>query len=281
MGANRAVEETLLYSDLFNFPLKKEEIWFYLVSDKKISRSEFNTALNSFSRYKNYYFVKGKKHIVLDRIKNETYGKEQINHARKEIASLMLFPTIELIGISGSLALGSSSRKDDIDIFVIAKKDKVWISRLCIALSFLLKGVYRKRHDKRPAGKFCLNMIISESYVFPDESRDTYIAHEIAQMLPLFEKNRAYAKFIKSNNWIHEFLPNVSPSKYRKSIKNGLIGKCGLFLIKILFLEQFSKFFQKIYMGPVTREKIGDEILAFHPVDYRGKILNLLKIAKK
>ncbi len=43
----KAIIKTLLYSDIFNFPLSKDELWQYLISSEKIDRNEFELALKN------------------------------------------------------------------------------------------------------------------------------------------------------------------------------------------------------------------------------------------
>ena len=43
--------KTLLYSDIFDFPLTKDELWFYLITSQKVSKKEFE-AINKAEIYK-------------------------------------------------------------------------------------------------------------------------------------------------------------------------------------------------------------------------------------
>src|SRR3989344_7357967 len=125
-----AIVRTLLYADLFDYPLTNEEIWKRLIklqiTNDKLSRLSgiSQTAgqiklINSkiLRNIDNYYFLKGKEKIVEIRKKRERWSAEKIEIAKKVVNFLRLIPTIKLIGVSGGLAIGNAGEDDDIDLF--------------------------------------------------------------------------------------------------------------------------------------------------------------------
>lgn len=283
MEANRAVINTLLYSDIFDFPLTSEEIWFYLSSNKYIPREDFETALklkSGFEKKGSYYYLTGRGELVEHRKLKEKNSKKQLKMAKKVLGILSKIPTVRLVGISGSLALSASEVSDDIDVFIITEKNSLWLTRFLAGTMLILQRKYRWKNDKEPANKFCLNMLISDGFIFPKEKQDLYIAHEIAQLLPLYERKNAYSNFLKTNAWILRFMPNVGQKKIQK-VSTGIVGKLGEFLLRVLFAEVLFEFIQKQYMGAITKETLEKNILAFHPNDYRQEILKRYKTVKK
>src|SRR5258706_253206 len=94
----QAILKTFLYSDIFDFPLTRDELWRFLISDKKMSKESFDTSLQGLSGmivFKNgFYSLKGKEHNILKRKKNgkEVHKKMQI--ARKAAYYLSFIPTV-------------------------------------------------------------------------------------------------------------------------------------------------------------------------------------------
>jgi len=282
----KAILATIIYSDIFDFPLKKEEIWKYLTTEsgKKVGWKEFNKNLQELidlnthiKKTGDFFCLKGRERIILKRKQREKESKEKILKAQKISRLLSFVPTIKLIGLSGSLSLKNSKEDDDIDLFIIVRKNSLWISRLILAV---LLDIFRKRRRKKSrdiSNKFCLNMFLDERYLsFEKERHDLYTAHEIVQMNPLFETDNIYEKFITANLWVTKFLPNSLDRRSNKNPSAPLArsGQASLLVLFFSVLEYPAKKLQLWYMKKhITTETINNRVLAFHPFDHRKKIL--------
>lgn len=279
MVSNSAISRTLIYSDIFDFPLTKEEIWRFLIS-ANINRASFEKALTEsppefppvkWEHEKGFYFLSGRREIVKERIKRKKESQKKITLAKKIIQKLSLIPTVLFIGISGGLALENADEKDDIDLFVIASKGNLWITRLLLVFLLKLMGQYRGR-GKKESQKICLNMLIDEkALAFERDRRNVYTAHEIVQLKPIFDRNNTYNKFLFVNKWVEEFMPNAIYliKNYESRIKNRQ--KKSLFIIhySLFIFEQLAKTLQLLYMRKHrTNETVSNNVLAFHPFDY-------------
>lgn len=288
-SSNKSILKTLLYSDIFDYPLSKEEIWKYLISKKKENYHDFINHLSnketSFGNKNNYFFLNGRDGLVIIRTKKEKESLKKIKFAQKIISSLTIIPTVRFIGISGALAMKNSDEGDDIDLFIISSKNSVWITRLLMVLVLKILGVYRERNGKNISNKICLNMLIDEaSLLFPKKRRDLYTAHEIAQIMPMFQKDNIYEKFIYSNNWISKFLPNAFDKKEKFLSANlNITDKIFNWIFEIFPIEVLLKNIQIRYMkNHLTKETILDNFIAFHPFDYKTYVLKTYakKLAK-
>ena len=281
MGSSqKAILQTLLYSDIFSFPLTKDEITTFLISDTLISSNLLSESLRKMSSHftysKNYYAFKGREKIIKKRILLINESEKKIKFAKKIVRLLSFIPTINLIGVSGGLAVGDVDKGDDIDLFIITSKDSLWLTRLCILSILELKGIRRKRLGKKVSNTFCVNMMIEENALELDiDRRDLYTAKEVVQMLPMFERGSTYKLFLRQNKWVTNFLPNAILVK--KQIVVPIRKKRNKILRKSI-LSQFNKIARKIQIGRIMRNKtteiISDKLVAFHPKDYRKQILN-------
>lgn len=281
MANNLSILKTIIYSDIFDFPLTKEEIWKFLIG-KKISRESFEKELKSLEiskaaplgcSHKFYYFL-GREKIVETRIRNKKISKKKLKISKKIIEKLSLVPTVLFIGISGGLSMENADEKDDIDLFVISSKGNIWITRLILILLLLLMGQYRGR-EKKESGKVCLNMLIDEEFLTFSKSRhDLYTAHEIIQLKPIFNRNDTYKKFVNANRrWVDVFLPNAK-FKYQESKIKKKRSLLFMFHNSLFIFEKLSKILQLWYMRKhITTETISDHFLAFHPYEYKNYVL--------
>ena len=276
-----AILKTLLYADIFDFPLTKEEIYKYLISEKTIHKTDIAKILKTkklpIENAEDYFYLSGRKDLVEKRKRRKVASVKKLNTARAIIRKCSLLPTVEFIGISGALSMENSDEDDDIDIFVITKRGFVWTTRLLLVILLIMLGAYRNRKTKNYSDKICLNMILDKANIhMSEEDGDLYTAHEIAQLLPVFDRENTYERFIKNNAWVNKFIPNFSIKKNYTKGKNNFWGVVLVVIMRILFLEKISGFLQLKYMEKHrTRETVKDGLLKFDPFDYKTHVLRI------
>lgn len=278
----KSIFKTLVYADIFDYPLTIEELWRYLISDKEIDKAEI---LKEIKQIKNivkigdFYCFDKRKEIVKERIIREKESQNKFTIAQKAAKFISLIPTVFLISISGTVAMKNAKKVDDIDFFIIAKKNTLWTTRLLIILMLKILRLHRQIDSQDVADKICLNMFISEEALrLPQYRQDVYTAHEIAQMIPLFERNNVYRKFIKENIWVDKFLPHALKCKTTlRSKQKHAESFISVYLSDILRLSVLEFAARRVQMRNIkkhlTTETISNHLLAFHPKDNRKKIL--------
>lgn len=285
MGSNeQALLRTICYSDIFDYPLKKHELWRYWTATSPCSVTFFTHFLQDLPEFvqekQGYFFLKGREAIVSLRLKRKKISLEKKRKAIRVVRLLRYIPSIYLIGLSGSLALENASVNDDIDLFIITKKNTVWVTRLLILGLLQLLGVRRKRGEKNARDKICINMILDENAIIsPKRLRDIYTAHEILHLQVLFSRNYMYEKFLWGNLWIKNFFPHILINNVRVSRKLGKhFSLKSFFWVLLGFIETIAFWLQYQYMQKnLSRETVKKHIAAFHPFDYRSQILSLWK----
>ncbi len=282
--SEKAILTTILYSDIFSFPLTKDELWKFLIAEKKISRDNFGKSLDTLkkliSHKQGYYCLAGREETIAKRIQNAPEVAKKVQLAQMIAHKLCVIPSIRFIGISGGLAAGNAERDDDVDFVIIVAKDTLFESRLLILGLLQRLGVRRKRNQKYAANSICVNLLLDETALnWFEKYKDIYTAREIAQIVPLFERDRMYNKFLTTNSWIQDFLPNISLNDLQFNGKNNKGNRALSRFIFNPFFETLTRFLQ---MSLINRhrsiETITDHVLAFHPHDYRIDILKQLRL---
>ena len=285
MTLSQSILATLAYHDIFDYPLILKEIHKYLVN---IEASPFSVraGLNRlflsgkiFSK-SGYIFLESRSKIVEKRIQRKRISSRKFQRAVFFSNILKANPFIKTVGVTGALAMDNSDQKDDIDLFLITTKDFIWTARFFSNLFMI--PFKRSPVSKITKNKACLNIFIDESHL-KIEPPNIYLAHEICQMKPLWDRDGTYRRFISANKWIKNFLPNWKPetvvngqwkmvnSRSKKSIYS-------LFTIYYSPIENFLRSFQLWYMRPkITTEKIGDTQLFFHPADTQEWVMEKYK----
>jgi len=290
-NSEKKIIKTLLYSDIFDFPLLEKEIWNYLISPQRVPKKHFAGKIKKINsvvfRKSSYLFTLGREDIVETRLKRIKESTIKLEIARKIIRKLFIVPTVLFVGISGNLSMLNSEKKDDIDLFVVVEKNRIWITRLLLVGVLVLLGKYRKRGEGDVSNKFCLNMLIDKTSLrLPSSFQNLYTAHEVSQLMPIRQRGGIYNKFIASNLWVVNFLPNIEDEIKKREIENhsnNLFEKIFSVFLRAQFIEFLARKFQLYLINKnITSEVVRDNFLAFHPRDYKLEILskyneNLLK----
>lgn len=282
MGSReKSILKTLLYSDIFDYPLTKEELYTYLILENgtKISSSLFNEYLKTLRDvidYRESFFcVKGRKEIINKRISLLSDNIYKLNIANRISSIFSYIPTVRLVGVSGSLAMHNAQKDDDIDFFIITSAHCVWITRLLLVSIVHVLGYRRKKKQKNLRNKVCLNMFVSSSNLkTAKKDQNLYTAHEIAQLKVLINKNDMHRSFLLANSWVLEYMPHV----FEFPNTNFNIQKVSIVEKLFQYVEPAAKYVQKNYMKKhITTEIVTDTKLAFHPINYRDIILQKYK----
>lgn len=281
-----ALRQTLLYAHIFNYPLKRNELWYYLKTHVNIKKSDFYQMLNfipeDIESVDGYYFFTGYRHGIKDRKKRESFSNTKIFIAKNVTKLLSIIPTILYVGISGSLSMRNAGENDDIDLFIITKKNSLWSTRLLILLILQLLGMRRSRNSNNRRNKICVNMLIDETQLtFAKNRRDIYTSQEIAQLKTLYSRDNTAYKFYLSNEWIKKFMPNILPNllKNKEIYKSSqflvwIFRILGSFLLPIIIFEKVAEAIQLWSINKnQTNEYVTSSFVAFHPFDYRELVL--------
>jgi hypothetical protein len=201
--------KTLLYYDIFKFPLKDEEIY-YLLPSNSIPKSNIINLIDKFSQDRDnpftgkngYYYVKPNEENIKLRYERERYSKKMWKLARIITHIIKRFPFVRTVIVTGSLSKNSSDKSSDLDFMVITKKDRLWIAR---TLLMLFKKIFLFNSYKF----FCINYFISEDKLEIDE-KNYFTATEIVHLKATFN-TAGMNKFISNNSWIKKYFPNYIP----------------------------------------------------------------------
>ena len=250
----------IFYHGIFGYPLTLEELEKWKVGKKGLSEIEKNISSpklkNDFRERK----LRGK------------ISEEKIKIARKAANLLEKIPTVKGIFLTGALAMKNADENSDIDLMIVTKRNSLWTTRLLVYGLLRVAGYeLRKPKDNDQKDKLCLNIWLDNSALSWDKKdRNIYSAHEIAQVVPIVDKENICQRFLQKNRWILDYWPNsvrIEDTKYK--IK-GNVNTNNL-------LERISFWIQYKYMvKKITREKIGLHKAIFHPRNWGEVVLRKL-----
>jgi hypothetical protein len=260
----------LEYFAYFSYPPSLEEI--HLFIGEKISRKELQKKLEKHPQIKSFGALdKSSTRYTFGTKVNffELFNEREATSSRKmeKVAGylkiLNRLPFLLLTGISGSVAMKNAKMTDDIDIFIITIKNRLWTARFCAVILAQILGIKRNREDKVVTDKVCLNLFFDGKNVkIPAHKQNEYVAHEVLQLKPILNRKNTYERFLTENSWVKNYFPNaVLPQKKIISAKDSSwTGD---------LIERIMRFVQLKIMKPhQTKELISDSQLWFYPRDF-------------
>lgn len=212
---------------------------------------------------------------------------------QKYLRFLSFVPFLRFVGVCNNLSFGSVDSKSDIDLFIIAKKNRLFIVRSFVTFLLHILGV--RRHGKKVSGRFCLSFFVDDNYLELRKiaiKNDIYLAFWIKNMQAVIDDGVSVS-FFNLNNWISEFIDEdqnfsnyshlISVNKFSLKLKSFfewiLNDRFGNFLERILQKWQLRRAKAKMSFADENSKIIVKEhILKFHNLDrrefYRNKIFS-------
>ncbi|MBI3153419.1 MAG: hypothetical protein HYZ21_14905 [Chloroflexi bacterium] len=197
----RAILETLAYSDIFDHPLTVDELHRFLtVSAAKDEVYACVENMDGVLSNREYYFLSDRTDIVEVRNQRVENSRRAFNRALFYGRILGSLPFVRMVALTGSLAMLNLSKNRDMDYMLVAKPGRVWTAR---AFALLFGRLARLFGDV-----ICPNVIVSER-ALAWNARNIYTAREFAQMIPV-SGLRVFNQLRAANLWVNDFLPNLN-----------------------------------------------------------------------
>lgn len=282
-AAQAGVLRTLNYFDIFQHPLKKDEI-FQLIQDNSATENEVTEAIGELvssgliQHFNGYYFLHNKVEYVERRLDGELQAQQAMLKAKKYSKLISKFPFIRAVALSGSLSKNYMDRDSDIDYFIITAPGRMWLAR-----TFLI--LYKKIFLLNSRKYFCVNYFLSaDALEVPD--KNIFTATEVSFLIPTYN-HEVYLEFMQANAWSKNYLPHfplrqqdhtVEKTSFVKNIMekicSGAIGEKldGYFFRLTLnfWKKKFSHFDASTFDFRLRSRK---NVSKHHPQGYQEKVL--------
>lgn len=202
-----AIKRTIAYGKNFGVGYNIEDVRERLISNEIFKDEEIEKELEKL-KIRNY----------VSRVKRRN---KKIDKARKlaEFAG-RYFKDILMIGVTGSVAAGYPKKNDDIDLMVITKKDRLWLTRLGLRIFIWINKIpHRKYGGRENEDEFCFNLWLEEEALeLPKDRMSLRNAMDSILMMPVLNRQSTYERFMRENGWIKKYLINTYTKVIRHSV---------------------------------------------------------------
>ncbi|PJE51443.1 MAG: hypothetical protein COV29_00445 [Candidatus Yanofskybacteria bacterium CG10_big_fil_rev_8_21_14_0_10_36_16] len=285
----KSIMATLIYYDIFDYPLSRDEVFNYLIKTfprsvvaKKdlVGRSLADLIKkNKIDLNGDYYFLPNREYLIPLRKKKDNILNKKIKRTRLAVSLMSFLPFIKAVFASGSLATGSTDELSDLDVLVVVKHGRMWTARFLIVVLMSLVGIRRKPTDKIAPDKICLNHYITDKSLHID-LKSVYNAQTYSRLIPLLVREEAIVdEFKEKNKWVLDCVQkwNFNSNQHKRA---SMVSRAISFLFERALsfywiggvVESKTKNIQlgRIIKNPLTYKEGSkvvycDERLEFHP----------------
>ncbi len=271
----------LLYYDIFDHPLTKEELLKDCVHPNE-SEDGFDELLNKELIFKinQHYSVRNDPSLSLRKTKGEELAQKLMPKAQKMSKLINKFPFVRAVALSGSISKGFMDDTTDVDYFVICKPQRVWLAR-----TFLI--LYKKVFLLNSFRFFCLNYFIGENDLELSE-RNIFTATEINTLIPVCGCE-LFNRFFRTNNWVQNYYKNFPRNKtseqkkqtisvFKKSLEfllSNFIGNCiDRCSMKLTIKYWKWKYRKDSRTDLISSSQLIRNVAKYHPGNFQLKVID-------
>src|SRR5690606_35692083 len=281
----QSILQTLLYFDLFQYPLRSEEIFKFLRTNS-VTRRDVDRALEGLAqlgrvyRYGDLYGLHPDEGPAQRRLRGNNEAMRMSNLAHRRGRFLGSRPFVRAVLASGSFSKGYMDENSDLDFFVVTARGRLWIARMLIAL---YKRIFLLNRHKY----CCCNYFITEDRLEIEE-KNLFTATELATLVPIFGRS-LYYRLMHANAWVSEYFPNFRASApknlpearkslIKRAVEVALAGWTGDRL-NALFRKLTQRRWKRLYAGQYPTNdfdvafKSTDSVSKNHPNHFQRRIL--------
>lgn len=233
------VLEPIIFFDLFSYPLNAFELYKYI--DTKLNYLDLEFILTDLinreilQEEQGFYFLYGRVQLVRERHSRYNYSRQKLKKAAFFAKIFSWFPGVLAVAAANFIGDHNWRFESDIDIFIITKKNYLWLSRLYCA--GIAKLAFSRPRDNFKRDKICLSFYISEESLnlekFHLEGGDPYFKYWTLGLLPLYSYKNTWHDFLAANNFEQKarFVKASHSSRAMLPYLEGLAKKIQLFIM--------------------------------------------------
>ncbi len=290
----QAILRTIVFFDIFQYPLTTTQVWRLLYDpEQKLERVNLLSIEKCLINLQKQGIVKNNSGFWQLASSSEYLSVRQERYClaayklRKVLRWVKLFillPSVRFIAIVNSVGYRNPQITDDIDLFIVARRHKLWLTRFWLtglAKVFGLRPTVSHQQDG-----LCFSFYLSDNHLTMTDlmiaKEDVYFHFWFTQMTVLFDDGVGKLLVEANNGWLKNF-PNLKLNLKPAAVltKISLLVKILRLISNLLTLawwEPIVRLIQKKWLLPKqlrlkanqnTSVLITNEVLKFHEHDRR------------
>lgn len=215
-----AIFRTIAFFDVLDYCLTVDEVCDRLIGFRA-SRDEVLLGLamcSEIEREDEFYFLKGRSELVKLRVESEPFHRAQWKKVERWRWIFSLTPFLKQVYVCNTLGMTQARPGSDIDLFIITKRNRLFLVRTWLLILTQLFGL--RRHGKQVEGRFCLSFFVDEDHMDLSElllrPYDIYFAYWLLLLKPV---RRFSPSLLGANEWMERYFSgtNLNSEKYEST----------------------------------------------------------------
>ncbi len=206
------LEKVFEVSAYLDFPFTLDEVTSYFLPKENITREQLRS-LVAEGRFSDIPFHIHDGFLLTAPTQSESsrLQKERMSAAKLDsaagfaLALKKLVPFVKTIAVTGSVAYGSADKWDDIDLFVVTERNRLWLSAF---MTLVLVRLWKLLGLRPPhLSPFCLSYVHDEEGFAKESQRNKtnpLFARELLKAKPVAGREQ-YRKILVENDWVGSF----------------------------------------------------------------------------
>lgn len=213
-----SIIDTLSFFAIFDWPLTATEV-FDRLWNAPVGVGPGEVLVELEKLVKTGIVFTGGGYFCLDNIKTTRERRRgahwlvayKLKRAQRALRFAAWVPFMRAVFICNTVAFGWPRAQSDIDVFVVVRRDRLWLTRLLLTVAIGLSG-YR-RHGKHVANRVCLSFYITDNVLDLSPVRrgedDVLLTYWSLFLHPLYDPENVAAEIREANKWAVQWVPNA------------------------------------------------------------------------
>ncbi len=285
----QSIFRTAAFFSLFDYPLTEFEVWkwltepaiAYALPDVRMALATSTYLCERLVSTEGFICLRGKEETITTRHDRFVDAARKYHRLKNVSRYLARLPTIRAVAACNTLAWNNTKPESDIDLFVIVKRGRLWITRFLAVVPFKMLGLRPGQSRRDP---ICFSFFASEDRLAMKElkigKRDLYFAQWIYSLVPVVDRGE-FGEVVSQNGWVRASFPNsypVATARTRKTwVEKERVDLTGLFepLARAFQLRRLPSEITSM-MNRDSRVVVDDGMLKFHESDRREEFMQRL-----
>lgn len=276
------LEKVYNVSRYLDFPFTLDEVVDYFLPRKNLTGEQLQSMLSKGNfgdipfQIQNGYLLTNGNQTSAARLQRERMSSEKL-HSAGSFARMLArsVPFIRTVAVTGSVAYGSADRWDDIDLFIVTNRNRLWISAFMTLVLVRLTKILGLRPSH--LALFCLSYVHDVNGFASESQRNRtnpLFARELLKAKPVAGQDE-YRRLLETNDWVSSFYPLPYLAKVRAltqanghRLENPSGSRSSLILdwaeaLAFVFLSRYLRV--RAYLTNLKLKSRGQEFRVFEP----------------